>query len=147
MSDVRPTISTTIGALVDAEAALARLTAVKLDAKTRYHAVKLARLVNAETKEHFQEPRLQAFKDFAVKRDPTPSERAQYGPESIYDIALAKPDAIEAFGARIKELREVPVVIPWGCITSTMLENYPEFTAADCLALGPLFELVDEVKT
>lgn len=149
MSDERPSISTTIGALVDAEPALARLTAVRLDAKTRYHAVKLARLVAAETKEHFQEPRLQAFKELAVEREPTPAEFKQVGPDKIFDIELASPENRAAFMARIKDLRSVSATLSWGPITSTMVENYPEFTAADCLALGPLFELVEpsDVKT
>lgn len=135
------TIDTTIGPLVDAEPALARLVAMKLDAKLRYHAVKLSRLVASETKWHFAEPRLQAFKEFGVERDPTPAEMRLHGPDTIYDIALATPENRAAYGARIKELRDVPVSIPWGPITSTMLDPYPEFTGADMLALGPLFHL------
>ena len=54
------TLTTTLGALVDAEAALTRVGAVKFDkdggAKVRYHVAKLARLVAVETK-HFHDER------------------------------------------------------------------------------------------
>jgi hypothetical protein len=134
-------IVTTIGALVDAEPALQKLTSVKLDAKTRYHAVKLAKLVAAETRVHFYEPQREAFKEFGVEREPTPAEVRQFGPDKLFDIATASPEQRAAFTARIKDLRAVEVPIPWGPITLTMLEPYPEFTGADMLALGPLCDL------
>lgn len=136
-------IVTTIGELVQAEPALTRLIAVKLDAKTRYHAMKLAKLVAAETKEHFYDPQLEAFKEFGVETEPTPAQVRQFGPDKLFDIATASPEKRAAFTARIKDLRNVSVTIDWGAITSAMVENYPEFTGADCLALGPLFELED----
>lgn len=135
-------IVTTIGALVEAEPALAKLTAVKLDAKTRYHAVKLAKLVGAETKEHFFEPRQAAFKEFGTERPPTGAERAKHGPDPVLEVP---PSKMADFLARIKDLSAVPVTIPWGPVTSTMLEPYSDFTGADMLALGPLCVL-DEPK-
>lgn len=128
-------IETTIGALVDAEPTLLKLTGVKLDAKTRYHAVKLLKLVSAETKEHFYEPRQAAFKEFGSEREPTTSERLKLGPAPVIEVPSAN---VAAFQARLKELADVPVTIPWGPITSTMLDPYTEFTGADMLALGPL---------
>lgn len=136
-------IETTIGALVDAGPAIAKLAQVKFDAKTRYHVVKLARLVEQETKAHFAEPRQQAFKEFAVEREPTPQEMRTHGPDKILDIAIATPEKRAAFVARVNDLRGVPVLIEWGPVTSTMLDAYPDVTGADCLALGPLFELVE----
>lgn len=133
-------IVTTIGALVEAEPALARLVALRLDAKTRYHAVKLLRLVSAETKTHFYEPRQDVFKELGTEREPTAAERAQHGLDMMLEIPREKT---KAFAARIKDLSAVPVTIPWGPVTSTMLEPFAEFTGADMLALGPLFELVE----
>lgn len=144
MADDRQTIKTTIGALVDAEPALQKLIGLKLDAKTRYHAVKLAKLVSAETREHFYEPQRDAFKEFGVERHPTPNEVRQFGPDKLLDIATAAPEQREAFAARIKELRAVPSAIPWGPITLAMVENHPDFTGADLLALGPLCDFGDD---
>jgi hypothetical protein len=138
------TIETTIGALVEAEPALARLASVKLDAKTRYHIVKLAKLVTAETRAHFYEPRQALFCELGVERPPTGAERAKNGPDPVLEIS---PLNVPEFKARLADLASVPVTLPWGPVTSTMLEPYPEFTGADCLALGPLFELVDEPVT
>lgn len=131
-------IETTIGALVEAGPALSRLIALPLGAKVRYHAVKLMKLVSAETQEHFFQPRLDAIKAFGVEREPTARERAQNGPGKILEVT---PEHIPAFLARAKELADVPCVIPWGPITVEMLEPYDAFTGADMLALGPLFEL------
>ena len=141
MADLTKTIHTTIGALVEAEPALARLTAIKLDAKARYHAVKLSKLVSAETKEHFFEPRQALFKELGVERDPTAAERVKLGPEKVLEIP---PSKLVEFQARVKDLATVPVQIPWGPITLAMLDPYPEFTGADMLALGPLFQLEEE---
>jgi hypothetical protein len=134
-------IETTIGALVEAEPALNRLAALRLDAKTRYHVLKLAKLVAAETKEHFYAPRLDAFKEFAVERPPTPAERARNGLDPVFDLEPATPENRAACSARLKDLAAVPVSIQWGPVTPTMLDGTPEFTAADMLALGPLFTL------
>lgn len=120
-------IETTLEALVNAEPALARVITVKFDkeggAKVRYHAFKLARLVQQETK-HFYEERtalIEAFGDGEPKK-----------------IAATSPN-FPAFKARHKELCDVPVTIPWGPLTLAMLEPYDEVTGADWLALGPLF--------
>lgn len=131
-------ITTTIGALVNAEKALSKLSTVKLDAKTRYHVLKLLHLVAAETKAHFREPLQEAYKEFGVEREPTPDERAQHGPDPIIEV---KPEQLAAFRTRVKELSDVPVTVPWGPVKADMLDNYPDVTAADLLALGPLFEL------
>lgn len=141
MADNGKRIETTIGHLVDAEPALARLTAVRLDAKTRYHVVKLAKLVAAETKDHFYEPRQEIFKDLGVERDPKPAELAQLGPDKVREIPIAK---MGEFSARMKDLAAVPVTLEWGPVTNAMLESYPEFTGADMLALGPLFTMEDD---
>ena len=132
-------IETTIGALAEAEPALERLAGPRLDAKTRYHIVKLARLVRAELQTHFYEPRQEAFKEFGVERASTDAERAQHG-----DTVLAvPPDQIAPFRARMKELCDVAVTVPWGPVTPAMVEGCAEITALDLLALGALFEMAD----
>lgn len=136
------TITTTLGALAAAEPALQRLTTLKLDAKTRYHAVKLRQLVAAETK-HFYEQRNELVREFGVERDPTPLERAKLGPDRILEVVPSTPK-FAAFVARANELAAVPVVIVWGPVTSMMLEAYPDFTGDEMIALGPLCVLVDE---
>ncbi len=145
-------IETTIGALVPTiekmdprgpDPALVKLIGLRLDAKTRYHALKLFRLVEAEVREHFFKPQQDALKEFGAERDPTPLERARTGPDRLYDILIAKPEKQAAFFARINELAAVPVTIPWGPVTSTMLDPYQEFTGADMQGLGPLFLFID----
>lgn len=118
------TINATIGQLVEAEAALQRLAAHKLDAKTRYHVVKLARLVTEETSTHFHEPRQALIVEMGFDKMPT-----------------VPPDQMPAFLGKLRPLADVPVTLPWGPITSGMLETAPDVTAADLIALGPLFVL------
>lgn len=123
------TITTTLGALVDAEAALLRLLAVTFDrdggAKVRYHVVKLARLVAAETKHFYDE------------RNALVSKHGEGEPKTL---ARTSPHWA-AFSADLQPLAAVPVTIPWGPLTSAMVEPYPTILGADLLALGPLYEL------
>lgn len=120
-------IDTTLEALVNAEPALARVIAVKFDkdggAKLRYHAFKLARLVQQETKHYYEERTalIEALGEGEPKKIPAASPR------------------FAEFKAKHKELCDVPVTIVWGPLTLAMLEPYDEVTAADWLALGPLF--------
>lgn len=122
-------IDTTLGELADAEAALLNVLAVKFDrdggAKLRYHVVKLAKLVAAETK-HFYKERNALIE--------------QYGdgePRSLQRTSTHW----SAFSAKLKELADLPISIPWGPLTSNLVEPYPEITGANLLALGPLFEI------
>jgi len=123
----RRQIDTTIGALVNADAALRRVLAVKYDkdggAKVRYHLVKLARLVAAETQHYYDE------RDALVAKH---GAQGQIGPAS---------PAWGAFVAELKPVAEIPVTIAWGPITDAMIEPYGEITAADVVGLGPLFDL------
>src|SRR5258708_9628321 len=100
--------------------------------------MKLAKLVAAELKDHFFEPRLAAFKECGVEREPTDAERLRYGHDLIWEV---KPEHIPEHLARIKDLQAVPVTVPWGPVTAVMFDTCPEVTGADLLALGPLFEL------
>lgn len=131
-------IQTTIGALVEAEPALAKLATLKLDAKTRYHVVKLARLVSQEVREHFTEPRNEAVKEYGAEREPTESEKVTFGPQKVTEV---RPEHKPQFFARVNELAAVPVTIPWGPLTTAMVDSCTDVTAADLLALGPLFDM------
>lgn len=120
-----PTIATTLGVLVQAEPALQPICAVKLSAKSAYHLQKLARLVAAETA-HFHEARNGYIKELGIA--------SLDGSVSIAPDSPALPE----FVARVKELIAVPVEIPWGPITLTMLGD-ATVSAAELQALGPLF--------
>lgn len=128
----QPAIQTTLGALVDSEAALLKVLAVKFDkdggAKLRYHVVKLAKLVAAETK-HFYDERNALIERFG---DGEPKSLQRTSPNWA------------AFSAELKPLTEVPISIPWGPLTSAHVEPYPEIVGAELLALGPLYELDPE---
>ena len=121
-------IETTLGELVEAEAALDRVLAVKLDAKTRYHAVKLARLVKQETK-HFHDERNALVEKLGTD-----------GLAGAKEIRANSP-AMAQFVAELKPMYEIPVTVEWGPLTRAMLEPYLDVTGKDQIDLGPLFEL------
>jgi hypothetical protein len=129
-------IQTTLGELVEAEAALRRILAQPgASQRTVYHAAKLARLVAAETK-HFHQQRQALFVEHGVERESrTPAER-QLGPT----VREVMADKLPAFRAAMDELLAVPVTIPWGPLRSCDL---PAATAADLVDLGSLCELVE----
>jgi len=131
------TIICRLGELVNAEPALQRVLSVSMDAKTRYHAVKLARLVAAETK-HFVDEREAAIRALGVERPATPDEidRGQLGPV----IAVPLERQTEFF-QRMTNLAAVSVTVPWGPLTTAMLDGYSAVTGRDCIELGPLYEL------
>lgn len=122
-------IRTTLGALADAEAALVKVLAVKFGqaggAKVRYHAVKLAKLVAAETR-HFYDER-----NALVTKYGAGEPRSIQPGSSNWSV----------FAAELKALSDVPVTLPWGPLTDAMIEPYAEIVAVDLLALGPLYEL------
>lgn len=124
------TIKTTLGELADAEGSLARVISVKVDAKTRYHAVKLAKLVAAETKHYYEE------------RNALVAEHGTGTPKVVPIDSPSRP----AFDEAHKRLREVPVEVPWGPLTSGMVERYEDITGADLVGLGPLFLLEEEPR-
>ena len=119
-------IATTLGALVQAEPALAPICALKLSAKSAYHLKKLAQLVAIETK-HFHEER-----DALIKALGNPREGGGF------EIA-PDTDAFKAFVVQLNELAAIDVTIPWSPITLAMLGD-ATVSAADLQALGPLFE-------
>jgi len=118
------TITTTLGALVQAEAALPAICAVKLSPKSAYHVAKLARLVAIDTK-HFHVERDALITELGTKRD-----------DGGFEL---KPDSdqMATFVAKVTELAAVPVEIPWGPIALDMLGD-EKVSAQELAALGPL---------
>ncbi|HEV8211051.1 MAG TPA: hypothetical protein VGP77_13045 [Vicinamibacterales bacterium] len=117
-------ISTTLGALVQAEPALQGICTLKLSAKSAYHLTKLARLVAAETA-HYHEARTGYIKELGTTLE-----------NGSMTIAPDSPNLPE-FVKRHEELVAVPVELPWGPITLAMLGD-AHVSAADLGALGPL---------
>jgi hypothetical protein len=119
------TITTTLGALVQAEPALQPICGLKLSAKSAYHLKKLAQLVAIETK-HFHTERDALITELGTKRD-----------EGGFEL---KPDSLrwEEFVTRVGELAAVDVTISWGPITLALLGD-EKVSAAELTALGPLF--------
>jgi hypothetical protein len=126
-------IQTTLGALVQAEPAIATIAAMLLSAKSAYHVAKLARLVATETR-HFHTSRDAIIQELGTARDGGGAE--------------LKPDAEAwpAFVARVTELAAVEVTLPWGPITLAMLGDAP-VSAQVLVALGPLLAEPDAEAT
>jgi hypothetical protein len=120
-------IATTLGALVQAEPALAPICALKLSAKAAYHLKKLAQLVAQETT-HFHAERDALIKDLGNPRE-----------GGGFEIA-PDTDAFRDFVTQLNELAAIDVTIPWSPITLAMLGDATGLSAADLQALGPLFE-------
>jgi hypothetical protein len=120
------TITTTLGALVQAERGLPSICALKVSAKAAYHVAKLARLVAQETK-HFHTRRDTLIQELGTKND---DGSMQIVPDT---------DAFAAFVAAMNDEAAVVVDIPWSPITLAMLGDQP-VSAADLAALGPLFD-------
>ena len=136
-------IETTIGALVAAEPALKKLAGLRLNAKTRYHVAKLAKLVGEEVRDHFFAPREQVFRELGTQRPATEAELEAGKSAEVLFVPLEKRLELEK---AIAEIVSVSATIAWNPVTLAMLEPHEEFTADDLLALGPLVAL-DEVPT
>lgn len=132
-------VVTTVEVMLNAEAALRNVMGIKFDkpggAKVRYHVLKLARLVDAEIKA-FREAQNAVVKDYGYEREPTGVERAQLGPDKVWEV---KPENIKQWRAEIKTLLAREVTIEWGPLTEEMLDPYPEATASDVFLLGPFY--------
>ena len=103
-------IDTTLGALVEAEPALRRIsTQDSMSERTKYHVAKLSKLVAAEVKQ-FHEQRAAMFEELGVEREcRTDFERQQHG-ATVREIPAAK---VPEFRQRVLELGSLPVTLPW----------------------------------
>ena len=103
-------ITTTLGALVLADTALADLKALRLPVKPAYHVMKLCRLVTAEV-EGFHTQRNAIIDELGVERATTDDERAaRNGAATLKQVP---PDRLAAFRTRLDELAAIAVTIPW----------------------------------
>ena len=124
-------ITTTLGALVQAEEALGRLAAQRLPIKAAYQLSKLLRLVPAETK-HFHEQKNAFVKELGKERDCTPLERQRHGPT----ITEVTPENRAAFFAKIEELSTLAVALDAQTVPLADIEDIT-ISAADLIALEP----------
>lgn len=125
-------ITTTLGALVDAEAALQRLAQQKLPAQSAYRLAKLCKAVAEETK-IFTDRRVELIKEVGVSRPATAAEQAR-GETTMLEVA---PPHMAGFLAQLGEMASVPVTLSVDPLDLLSLGSV-ELSAADLLALGPL---------
>ena len=130
-------IVTTLGELADAEPTLQMALSVKVDAKLRYHLLKLAGLVRQETK-NFWKIREEIYKDLGKERLATPVEVARGVPGSVWDVP---PEKRKELQERLSPLRLQPITLPWEPISGAEVEPYVEMTGEILFGLGPLFQL------
>lgn len=131
-------ISTTLGELVRAQAALGKLLGVTLPTKLGYHLAKLGRLVEAETKV-YQDRRVALAKELGEEREPT-EEEAAVGASQMFKI---KPEHLPKWRQEIATLNAIEVVLPWAPFS---LKDVPDgsLSGGDIMDLGAL--LADDVE-
>lgn len=118
----QPTITMTLGELVEAEDALSRLLEVKLPAQLAYSVATLMRAVKTETA-HYHKEREILIRELG---------------ESVPDneqMMRVKSGEIPAFIKRVNELMIVEATIS---IRPLKLADLPDMTGTDILKLGPL---------
>lgn len=126
-------ITTTLGVLVEAEMALARIASVRLPVKAAYHVAKLCTLVRAELRP-FHEQRQAHIKELGEERDPTPAEAAQNMGQRVMAVT---PKNWPEFERRMAELVAIEVSLRYGPIDLASFVAV-EVSAGDLMALGPL---------
>ena len=124
---------TTLGQLLAAEPALARLADLRIPVKPAYHLAKLLKLVRVEIQQ-FHEQRHAVVRELGVEREPTGAERAQHGPGAVMEVA---PGNLPEFRRRLDELSAIEVTLPWTPIDIASL-GAVDISAGDLDALGPL---------
>ena len=130
-------ITTTLGALVDAEPYLLRVASLPLaskdvplgiSAKTKYHIVKLAHLVAVETK-HFQVVSAEIFEELDIQQG-----------QQLMDL---KPGVWADYLQQIQLHKVLSVTLAWGPIQYDWI---PLALAADVIGLGPLCTMDEPEK-
>lgn len=129
----KDSVVTTLGALLEAQVALARLSAKPLPTKQAYHIAKMARLVAQEV-DIFNQRRNDLIKELGEERDPTAAEQAA---GHIGKMRQVKPELQTVFHARITEFAAIEVTIPWRPINLAEISDLV-ISAADINALGDL---------
>lgn len=131
----KDSVTILLGKLAAADAALARLANLQLPIKAAYHVAKLGRLAAQEI-EIFYEQRNALIKELGEEREATPAEVATGRQGRVMAVLPANH---ETFTARLKELTDHEVTIPWGPIDPAILGERL-ITPADLIALGPLMK-------
>jgi hypothetical protein len=108
---------------------------MRLPVKSCYAIAKLLKLVAEETK-HYHAEREVAF---AAWSDPRPPKPGEVGDE----MREIRPEHMAAFTARMTELFELEVTIPWRPLDLATL-GVPDFTPVEVFHLGPFAVMVDD---
>lgn len=138
MSEPKNVVVTTLGQLLEAQLALARLSAKPLPAKHAYHIAKIARLVDQEVAIFYQQ-RNDLIKELGEERIATAAEQAA---GHIGKVMQVKPERHADFHARVKEFATLEVTIPLRAIDLTDITDLA-ISASDINALGDLVKVAE----
>lgn len=125
-------IQTTLGALVNAEPALAYLAGIRMSATVAHHIRTILRIVRVETAD-FTTQRNALIQELGEERDATPEEAQATGQTRLHAVL---PANYQAFSDRLQELASVPVDLPVRPLTLEDLGSV-ELSARDLDLLGP----------
>jgi hypothetical protein len=131
----RPTITATLGALVNAAPVLERLLTARVPAAVAYRLAKLARTVSPEVA-HFHQQREALIREYGGEREPTDAERAN-GATSIFEVGR---EHLATFTEKLAEVQAVEVAIDAAPLTIEEL-GHVDVSGSDLLTLGPLVDL------
>lgn len=134
-SEPRPTITITLGALVNAAPILDRMLAARVPAAVAYRFAKLARTINPEVA-HFHKERERLIREYGSERPPTEAERAT-GASGIFEV---QREHLVTFTEKLTEVQAVEVALDATPLTIEEL-GHVEVSGGDLLALGPLVDL------
>lgn len=130
-------ITTTLGALIDAEPALRRVCALPLRSKespegltprVKYHLAKLARLVAVETR-HFTTEQALLCETLGIRAGQV--------------IASIELNTWNEYQHHIREQQAVAITLEWDAVKSTDLSLAP---ATDLVELGPLCDMIEPTE-
>jgi hypothetical protein len=128
-------MTTTLGALANAEPILNELAKVKRPAKDRYHMGRLIAAVRAEI-QHFQTEREALVRELGEEREATPMERQMGRGDTLFAVF---PANIPEFVKRVNELAAVTVEIDDKWLLTPDLLKDDALSVDDEIALGDLF--------
>lgn len=127
-------LTLSLGELVEAETALARLLEERLPVKLAYQVARLTRCVRAETK-FFTDTRDALIRELGAPSAPNEAERSA----GLTEIIRVKPEHTAEFNRRIMELVAVPVTLTRSPLDLTaLIEAGVSLSGGDLLRLGAL---------
>lgn len=129
-------ITTTLGTLVKIENSLVRVSSQPTTVKVAYHLSKLLKLIQSET-EYYHTEQNKLIKELGSERQVTSVEKENGMSGSVFEV---KPENLETFTNKIKELSEIEVKLDtkW-LLTLDLLENI-KVSGLDMLTLNILIE-------